>query len=647
MRAGFLLLLLCLQLPLLWSCCPTLWLQVNKDNPAPWPSIAVSGIEETMPFIPASAPNRFDVLAGGRPIVAASDFTDDVDPKDDQNGAFSRALRALASIEQQYGAPAICPDPKAIQKAQLLCAFEGRSGLEAKCHYLHFNQDVAKPAGVVIRGRRLAVLNQLTPSPSGADLDLSEYVPGTAREWVDVCFLDELPLSRTLLSFIHMSDVQLRDPSITLGDRRISRQLDWFDELGSFEYDEDLAFYNQYLVEAVVASINAMVRASEPPDRPRFIIHTGDSIDSGAMSELARFHTLIDRLRIPFYEAFGNHDLLVFGNLTPTETHDSDATCAPVASLLGSQSWLVPNKLCVDQRVSCPTCMGAEGELVARATQSETRERFMQQLAHVRADRLVEPEFKATGVYCPATRPKVRNDAATRAHGFDLGTANDSLEGPKLGYYAFVSPLAGTDRKALFVGLNSEDLEDGNGGIGGRIGSAQRDWLERVLACVEGTHGRDLVFVFAHQPPSKIQVAPYPDGTKKTLAEILGAHRNVVGYLYGHSHRHEICGDKRPGVCSKFWEVQTASLVEFPQEGRLVRVKQVSEDLAFLELTAIRERLADQGTELARYVALARRGAERDYCHTKRGTKVRCSADQRPYRADGHDANARLFFRLP
>jgi 3',5'-cyclic AMP phosphodiesterase CpdA len=167
---------------------------------------------------------------------------------------------------------------------------------------------------------------------------------------------------------------------------------------------------------------------------------------------------------------------------------------------------------------------------------------------------------------------------------------------------------------------------------------------------VKKDHPRDLVFVLAHQPLSQIHVDDEDLDSKepnRSVSDVLDASPNVVGFLYGHAHRHSICGDGRTGHCSRYWEVETASLIEFPQEGRLVRIKQVSDDLAFLELTALRERLADQGTELARYVALARRGAERDYCHTHRETDVRCSRDKRPYRADGRDANARLFFRLP
>jgi len=635
--------LLAILLPSLATCCPTLWLQVNKDNPAPWPSVQVLGVDETPYLIPPTAPNRFDVLEkDGARTVAASGFTDALDPKSDVNGQRTRALDALSWIQQRYGKPALL---NCKVKATLLCDEDDKCGTEGSCYGLHLDGPVDQVQAVVVKQQHLAVMSK----DSQGNLELSSSVPGIDGESIEVCVEPTLELPSTLLSFVHLSDIQLRDPSITLSDRRLSHKLDWFDALSSFEYDEDLASYNQYVVEAVFATINGIAGKAPIADAPKFIVHTGDSIDSGAMSELDRIHVLIDRLRIPFFELFGNHDLLMFGNLAPTVTHDDDATCSSVSSLLGSQRWYVPNKICVDQWVSCSSCIGSEGDMVARTTQELTRQRFMSRLEHLRADRLAEQKSTQLGSYCPDTKPQVRNASYTRAHGFDLGTEDDRLDGRKLGYYAFVEPLKGSKRQAVFIALNSEELTPGQGGTRGRMGKAQFDWLRSVLSCVsQKEHRGDLVFVFAHQPLSQIDVdgdakEPTPD-----LATLLEEHsNNVKAFFYGHSHTHSICGDSRKGVCSKFWEVETASLIEFPQEGRIVRIKSITDDLAFLELTALRERLTNRDTQLARYVDLARRGAERDFCYTHRETTQRCSADSRPYRTDGRDANARLFFRLP
>jgi hypothetical protein len=133
------------------------------------------------------------------------------------------------------------------------------------------------------------------------------------------------------------------------------------------------------------------------------------------------------------------------------------------------------------------------------------------------------------------------------------------------------------------------------------------------------------------------------------LEDTLRASSNVVAFLHGHNHQNSICGDTRFDganlkTCTKFWEIQTASLIEFPQEARMIRIKQVGRHLAFLEVSTFTEQLTDPTSQLARYVGLARRGAERDFCATY---DVRCSDDKRPYRTDGNSTAARLFFALP
>jgi hypothetical protein len=190
---------------------------------------------------------------------------------------------------------------------------------------------------------------------------------------------------------------------------------------------------------------------------------------------------------------------------------------------------------------------------------------------------------------------------------------------------------------AHFIALNSEDLADGQGGIRGRVGKDQLTWLKGELG---KPSGHDLAFVFAHQPISLIDV----EGSTTRLDEVLAGNPHVIAYIYGHEHVHRICGDSRPEACRNFWEIETGSLLDFPQEGRMVRIKQIGPRDGFLEVFTFRESLQGRDQEYTNLVTLARRGAERDYCRTHH---VACSDDLRPYRTDGRETQGRLFFRIP
>nr|HEX4316760.1 metallophosphoesterase [Kofleriaceae bacterium] len=641
---------------LLATCCPTLWIQLQRSSPTVWPAVPQPKIAAE-PILPVHYSNRFDRLYGGAPYVAHDGYTDVRNPEVDARSEWLRAVDEMGGILADTRTPLDCT----AEPVTLKCTEPGVCSLAVIA--------AGGPTPVALWFPSLAALRPVISihisghAPPTDSLDLGTPLtiahvptdPATGKPartvTVAACVLDDLPVSTTLLSFVHLSDIQLRDPTVTLTDRAMSHRLDYFEPLSSFEYDEDMATYNQYVVQAIFATINKIVATSHDADTPAFVIHTGDSIDSGAKSELVRFHTLIDQLTIPFYDLFGNHDALVFGNLTPNTDpeHESDASCSPIAALLDeSKNAFLPNKLCVDQRVLCPDCIGDEADMIARGSggsdyadgPAATRARFIAVLRHGQDERVSEPGTGPGAAYCPGTT-LVSSDPYSRDHGFDLNGDR--------GYYAFAQPLADGSRNAVFVALNSEDLEPASGGEYGRLGPDQATWLTGVLQCVKATHPTDLVFVLAHQPISLITVDQIdPASHKKTstnLGPLLDRYENIVAYLFGHNHAHQICGDNRPGVCTHYWEVETDSLIEFPQEGRLVRIKRLAGNLAFLELTVFRERLDNPDGELGKYIDLARRGVERDFCHTK--TWARCSDDQRVYRQDGRDANARLFFRMP
>ena len=367
-------------------------------------------------------------------------------------------------------------------------------------------------------------------------------------------------------------------------------------------------------------------------------------------SELRLAHRLVDRLQLPFFNVVGNHDALTFGNLIPVKDRDNDDQCATIPSVAAGQADFINkrgfyfyhhNRLCIDEDVSCPHCLPGEAVLVAKGGPEKARQTFLTGFKHPDSDVLRQLEDDELGPKCTTV-----GRMPSLQHGFDLtrGAQNGAT-----GYYAFSQSVTiGDDKEkhhAIFVVLNTEELAARQGGTRGRVSAAQLKWLADTLLCAGP---KDLVLVFGHQPLSVIDVET-PNGPNwNTLDHALSASPNVIAYFYGDKHRHGICRDKgnRPDACSHFWEIETGSLIEFPQEGRQVRLKYAGDGLAFFELTVFRERLDEADpSDFVQAVNLGRRGAERDYCRTT--GDITCSEDLRPYRNDGRHSNGRLFFLLP
>jgi hypothetical protein len=103
------------------------------------------------------------------------------------------------------------------------------------------------------------------------------------------------------------------------------------------------------------------------------------------------------------------------------------------------------------------------------------------------------------------------------------------------------------------------DLVRREGGSGGLVSAGQPTWLERQLRGA----GDRWVIVVSHQP-----LASSAGGG--LLLELLDASPSVVAALSGHTHRNRI--EARPTAAGGYWLISTASLIDFPQQARAVRV---------------------------------------------------------------------------
>ncbi|MBA2420659.1 MAG: metallophosphoesterase [Thermoleophilaceae bacterium] len=145
-------------------------------------------------------------------------------------------------------------------------------------------------------------------------------------------------------------------------------------------------------------------------------------------------------------------------------------------------------------------------------------------------------------------------------------------------------------------------------GSGGVVRAASLAWLRRELRAA----GRRRVVVFSHQPLRSAEGG-------QALLRLLARDPRVVAVVSGHTHRNKI----RP--FGGLWLVETASLADFPQQSRALRLVRTERGLA-LETWMVDGRsvpLADTARELA-------------YLDTQGGRVTRASGGR-------GDRNARLY----
>ena len=108
-------------------------------------------------------------------------------------------------------------------------------------------------------------------------------------------------------------------------------------------------------------------------------------------------------------------------------------------------------------------------------------------------------------------------------------------------------------------------------GVFGRLDSEQLEFLEVELTAAE-TEG-ELVIVTSHHSSKDLKF-----GWGPRLRRLLWRHPNVVLHLAGHRHRHRIRA-RQPAILPPqwrhergYWEILTGSLIDWPQQLRLVEI---------------------------------------------------------------------------
>lgn len=131
------------------------------------------------------------------------------------------------------------------------------------------------------------------------------------------------------------------------------------------------------------------------------------------------------------------------------------------------------------------------------------------------------------------------------------------------------------------VRIISMDTVNVHGGWQGSLDETQFTWLKSVLADSTPRY----FILLSHHPIFTLFNLYRPEGAERRigedeLREELLKHDRVVLWLAGHNHEHHVdyVGDEGSG--KGFYHIQTASNIDWPQQGRLVELLQDGERLA-------------------------------------------------------------------
>jgi 3',5'-cyclic AMP phosphodiesterase CpdA len=255
------------------------------------------------------------------------------------------------------------------------------------------------------------------------------------------------------------------------------------------------------------------VQASSNPD-PFYFRPDNDAPRHPGALAAAQGRFRAGGLRVPWYPAVGNHDVLVQGEVPATEAIESVATGDRMVT--GIDPAFVPPTVDEDDAAEAVDMLLRQGELFGRAetVPADPARR------HLAPDELVERLAAAAGVR-PAAPGRLD-------YTFDLGP---SVRGIVL------------------------DTANRAGGSRGVVSREQVAWLRRQVDTSQW------VVVFAHNPLET------SEGGAAALA-VLDAAPRVAAVVAGNRHRNTI--ERRDG----YWLIGTSSLADFPQQARMFRLRE-------------------------------------------------------------------------
>ena len=260
-------------------------------------------------------------------------------------------------------------------------------------------------------------------------------------------------------------------------------------------------------------------------------------------------------LRTPWYAVMGNHDGLVQGNIPSAGVLSLIATGA--IKPVGLPTGLSASELVAMLRAGDPAALKTLLTTApVRLVTADPRRRMLS------LEQMVSEYFTTTG--------------SPVGHGYTRTNVTDGTA-----YYSFTRGS---------VHCISLDTVNRNGYDDGSIDTTQLAWLQAELdanssrhldtsgAWTASGHGSTdkIILIFSHHTVATMENVIGADRVNGTTVEnLLLRYPNVVGWINGHTHVNNVLPHARPAgtaVGGGFWEINTASHIDWPQQSRIVEV---------------------------------------------------------------------------
>jgi metallophosphoesterase (TIGR03767 family) len=281
-------------------------------------------------------------------------------------------------------------------------------------------------------------------------------------------------------------------------------------------------------------------------------------------------------LDIPWYTCFGNHDGLIQGNFP------ANSTQLGVLATGNLKVMSTPAGLSQSDVINAVSEQNLDGILnnllaspLARIVPADKNRRT------VSRSQIIAEHFNTT--------------TAPVGHGY---TAENRQDGTA--YYYFDQ---GGFRFVVMDSVNPNGYADGS------LDNAQYAWLQET---VESATGK-AVLVFSHHtsdtmgnPLVLTGLDPTPRVLGDTVTAYLLSQKRVIAWVNGHTHRNQVIAHARPDGSGGFWEINTASHIDFPQQARLIEVVDNGDDTMSIFTTIVDHAgPADYAGDLSNTLSLA------------------------------------------